>query len=489
MSPTQHKANDSASEEMQLYFEQMNSKIVQSYLVANQARSKNYDPEDRVDIVLAKNMAKRVEGLIREVAPQLVGSGMVEQIYEYEKQYSMLDWRVGFRIAEDVAKQKFCTFRSEQEAIEIAIRVGFAYLTLGIVSAPLEGFTSLKVKHRQDGGKYLSLWYSGPVRGAGGTAAATSLVLGDYLRVKMGYDSYDATEEEVNRYVTEIHDYHERVTNLQYLPSEDEIRFLAKNLPVEVNGDPTEIFEVSNHKDLSRVETNLIRGGVCLVLAEGLAQKSPKIWMRLNKWGKDFDLGHWGFLKEFLDLQKIIKARKSKSKADPKKISPNFVYIQDLVAGRPVLTYPMKEGGFRLRYGRSRLSGFSSTSIHPATMHLLNKYIATGTQLKLERPGKATAVTPNDSIEGPIVKLIDGSVIRVDTEADAIRCYEFVKEILFLGDILISYGDFAENGHLLVPCGYNEEWYARQLEHELVTLYGKDWRAAIQIKFPAELYL
>ncbi len=464
-----------ASKEMQEYFEDIEIKVKHGFDSAEKARAKKYDPEPKVDIVLAKNMAERVEGLIREVAPQLVGKGMVEQIFEYEKKYKLLDWRVAFRIAEDVAKQKFCTFKDEEEAMEIGIRVGFAYLTLGIVSAPLEGFTFLRVKHRADGKKYLSIWYSGPVRGAGGTAAATSVVLSDYVRVKMGYDTYDPTEQEINRYITEIQDYHERVTNLQYLPSEDELRFMAKNLPVELNGEPTEDIEVSNYKDVPRVETNLIRGGICLVLAEGLSQKAPKIWLRLSKWGEELGLSHWNFLKEFLELQKIIKSRKTKDKSQGKKISPNFVYIQDLVAGRPVLTHPLREGGFRLRYGRSRISGFSSACIHPATMHLLNQYIATGTQLKMERPGKATAVTPNDNIEGPIVKLTDGSVIRVGTESDAIRCFDFVKEILFLGDILISYGDFSENGHILAPCGYNEDWYTREIEQLLTQKFGSDY--------------
>ena len=49
-------------------------------------------------------------------------------------------------------------------------------------------------------------------------------------------------------------------------------------------------------------------------------------------------------------------------------------------------------------------------------MHILKNYLATGTQLKLERPGKATAITVCDTIEGPIVKLKDDSVLRLDDE-------------------------------------------------------------------------
>ena len=96
------------------------------------------------------------------------------------------------------------------------------------------------------------------------------------------------------------------------------------------------------------------------------------------------------------------------------KLKPDFTYIKDIVAGRPVLTHPLRIGGFRLRYGRSRISGYSSMSMHPATMHLLRDYIGTGTQLRYERPGKSSAMAPCDTIEGPIVKLKDQSVVFVE---------------------------------------------------------------------------
>jgi len=41
--------------------------------------------------------------------------------------------------------------------------------------------------------------------------------------------------------------------------------------------------EVFNYKDLPRVETNFIRGGFCLVAAEGMAQKAAKGLRLLKK--------------------------------------------------------------------------------------------------------------------------------------------------------------------------------------------------------------
>ena len=464
-----------ASEEMKGYFASLDRGLSSAYALANAARKKGLDPEEEVNIPLAKNMAERVVGLISVVAPQIVGTNLTVRIIELEKELGLLDWRVGFQIAVEVAQQKFCSFANHQEALEIGIRVGFAYLTLGIVSAPLEGFTGLKIKKRRDGKEYFALQYAGPIRGAGGTAAATSVILSDYVRVKMGYAPYDPDEKEVNRYNLEVHDYHEWVTNLQYHPSDDELKFMVSHLPVEVDGDPTEKREVSNYKDLPRIEGNLIRGGVALVLAEGLCQKAPKLWKRLSKWGKELGL-EWGWLDEFIKLkEKIHASHASKDKVEENKdgkktVKANNTFIMDLVAGRPILTHPLAIGGFRLRYGRTRMTGFSAAAISAATQAVLNKYIAIGTQLKVERPGKAATISVCDNLDGPIVLLQNGNVLMLKTEEEAKRYSSQVKEVIFLGDILFNYGDFSENGQDLVPAGYCAEWWTRELEKALSTI-------------------
>jgi len=185
----------------------------------------------------------------------------------------------------------------------------------------------------------------------------------------------------------------------------------------------------------------------------------------------------WNFLEEFISLQKKIKSggkpeKKQESKEDTKKVKPDFTFIKDLVAGRPIITHPLAPGGFRLRYGRTRTSGMSATSIHPASMKVLNDYIATGTQLKMERPGKGCTVTPVDTVEGPVIKLEDDSVIKIDSEKQLKEYKDKIKEILFLGDILISYGDFLNRAHSLVTPGYCEEWWIQELEKATVDLFG-----------------
>ena len=461
------------------YFEEIKEKAKKVYAIAQKAREKGYDPERKVDIPIAKNMAERVIRLVSAVAPQLseqeVINKIITRIKELEKEYGILDWRVSLKIAEEIAKEKFCRFESKLEAAEAGIRTGFAYHTLGTVASPLEGFTGIKVRKRADGKEYWALFFSGPIRSAGGTGASVCVLIADYVRKKLNVQPYDPTEEEIQRMVTEVHDFHNRITNLQYLPSEEEISFLTRHLPVQIDGDPSEKIEVSQYKDLKRIETNKLRNGVCLVIAECLCQKAPKLWKQLSKWGNDFDLSHWSFLEEFVEIQKKAKAKlKGEEKDEGKekaKITPDFTFMKDIVAGRPILTMPMRFGGFRLRYGRARNSGYSSAAIHPATMSVLKNYIAIGTQLKLERPGKGAVVAACDTIEGPVVRLKDGTVLQLEKIPDKTLKNE-IDKILFLGDILITYGDFLNRSHPLVPVGYCQEWWVQELEKAIVEQFG-----------------
>ncbi|MBI5065122.1 DNA polymerase II large subunit [Candidatus Woesearchaeota archaeon] len=471
-----------ASPRIKNYFESLKKGINEMHELASRARIKGHDPEKIVEVELASNMAELVVGLISVIVPQIKNKGMENRILDLEKQYGLLDWRVCLTIALEVAQEKFCTFETKKEAIETGIRMGFAYVTLGVVSSPLDGFIGLDFKKRRDNrGEYFCLNFAGPIRNAGGTGASVCVLVADYVRRKLGYDVYDADEKEIKRTMTELQDYHERVTNLQYYPSEEEIDFLMKNIPVEIGGDPSEKFEVSNYKDLPRVPTNLIRSGFCLILSSCIPLKAPKLWKQINNWGKDFDMDQWNFLEKFLQIQKKSKSKEAEKKTE-EKITPDYTYIKDLVAGRPVLGDPLTAGGFRLRYGRARVSGYSGQSIHPATKYFLNSYIAVGTQLKVERPGKAASITSCDLIEGPTVKLINGDVLKVSTLKQAKEHQPNIKEILFLGDILISYGDFFNRAHSLVPAGYCEEWWAQELEQKI-----KESFQSIDLKKTSEL--
>ncbi|MDP4038993.1 MAG: DNA polymerase II large subunit [Candidatus Pacearchaeota archaeon] len=440
------------------HFKMISEKVEELYKVAREARSLGLDPVSNVETPIAISLAEKAIGLISVVYPQLQDEGLINRILELEKQYGQLTMSVCLGIAEDIAREKYCKFENLLQAIDAGIRVAFSYFTLGVVSSPIEGYTGLKTGKTRDGKDYFIPYFSGPIRSAGTTASCVALFVIDYLRELFGFAKYDPTEDEVKRYVSENYDYHERITNLQYLPSEDEITFLAKNMPIQIAGEPTEKIEVFNYKDLPRVETNFIRGGMCLIFSEGLAQKAAKAY-RLLKIAKEngFKSTGWDFLEEYIE-----KIHKKKAKSNDGDTIPT--YIKDIVAGRPVYSHPGRSGGFRFRYGRARTAGFSATAVHPATMGISNSFLSIGTQLKIEKPTKGCAISMVDSIDGPIVKLKNGSVLKPRDLEEAKRIYSEVEEIIYLGDILFPLGDVINRNSELLKPGYVEEWWGLEIE-------------------------
>ncbi|MBS3085389.1 DNA polymerase II large subunit [Candidatus Pacearchaeota archaeon] len=442
----------------QQYFKDLEDKIKIVYDIAESARKKGLDPKDKVEIPLARSLAEKVVGLISTIYPQIYDAKIVKRISELEKEHGKLDPAVAFKIAEEVAKQKYCKFKSLLEAIDAGIRIGFAYLTLGVVSSPLEGFTELKLRKTRDDKDYFVAYFSGPIRSAGTTAGCLVLILIDYLREMFGYAKYDPIEEECKRAVSELNDFHERISNLQYMPTDEEISFLVKNLPIQLAGEASEKLEVSNYKNLERVDTNYLRSGFCLILGEGLAQKAAKGYRLLKSLQeKGFKISDWGFLEEYITLHK---------KRDAGKTDDSPTYVKDLVAGRPIFGHPSRSGAFRFRYGRSRTNGFSAVSVHPATMAITDGFIAIGTQLKLEKPTKGCVVSVCDDIDGPIVKLYNGSVKKIESIEEAKKIYRDIEEIIYLGDILFPFGDVLNRNHELLKPGYVEEWWELDLREK-----------------------
>ena len=419
--------------DVEKYFEDLKIGVDKEYEVAKAARGLGLDPVDKVEIPLAMTMAEKSVALIGTIYPKLPVEKISARILELEAEYGQLDTTVSFVIAREIAEEKFCKFKDQMEAIDAGIRVGFAYMTLGVVSCPIEGYTGLKLGKTKDDKDYFVASFSGPIRAAGTTSICVCLMLIDYLREHFGYAKYDATEVEVKRCVQENTDYQERVTNLQYFPTEEEMVFLAERLPIQIDGDPTERLEVSNYKDLPRVSTNRIRGGMCLTFSEGLAQKAGKALGRLRSC-KNNGLKCTGFdwLSDYLEVHKKREVGSEDTVA---------TYIKDLVAGRPVYGHPSRSGGFRFRYGRGRTAGFSAVSVHPATMGISNGFLSHGTQLKIERPTKGCIITSCDSIDGPIVKLKNGSVKKLKTFEEAKNLYKDTEEIIYLGDMLFPVGD------------------------------------------------
>ena len=477
------------SEEMKKYFEFLQREIDRVYEIAEKARSQGKDPTKEIEVPQATDMAGRVESL---VGPKGVAERIRSLVKEYGKELAAL------KVVDEIIEGKFGKFENKEQLADQCVRTALAILTEGIVSAPLEGIADVKIKKNEDGTNCLSVYYAGPIRSSGGTAQALSVLVGDYVRKKLGLDRFKLTEEHVERYVEEIDLYHRAVTRLQYHPSPDEVRLAVRNIPIEITGETTDNVEVS-HRNVPGVETNYLRGGAILVIAEGVLQKANKLVKYIDKMGID----GWGWLKEFVEAKEKGKSEEKEEKAVEEtktetameettkikkgfyhelyeklkaNISPNAKYTKEIIGGRPLFAEPSTNGGFRLRYGRSRVSGFATWSINPAVMIMVDEFLAVGTQMKTERPGKGCIVTPASTIEGPIVKLKDGSVVRVDDYHKALELKDQVEEILYLGDALIAFGDFVENNQTLLPANYVEEWWIQELVETVNDVYELELR-------------
>ncbi len=437
------------STNMHNYFSNLQKEIDRCYKIASQARKKGLDPELTVEIPQALDLAARVEQLVgpKDIAPKI--RSVTKKIKNREL--------VSLEIAKDIVKDKKYKFKTSEDALDQAIRTGLAILTEGVLVAPLEGIAEVKIGKNKDGTEYVDLYFSGPIRSAGGTGQAMSVLIADVVRREMKIDRYKPTDGEIERYKEEIPLY-KRAQHLQYTPNVDEIDKIVRNCPICVNGEGTEDEEVTGYRDLPRINTNRLRGGACLVIAEGLCLKAPKILKHVKK----LKLKEWNFLDIFTTKEE--KTDKTKNKEIPT-IPPSTKYIGEVIAGRPVFSHPSRKGGFRLRYGRARTAGLASTAINPISMYLLDEFIAVGTQLKTERPGKGTIGTPCDTIEAPIVLLKNGDLVQIKNKKEINKAE--IKQIVDLGDILIPFGEFIENNSLLPDASYTYEWWIQDLQKRL----------------------
>ncbi len=480
----------------QEYYKLMETNLSKEFEIAKQVRAKGLDFSLTPEIYIAKDTADKVEGLI-EI------KGVSEIIRKLQKEYDSEE-EIAFNLANEVIKLKLSETNDREYAAEMAIRAGLAYLTQGAVSAPIEGIAKVKFKKNPDNSEYLAVYYAGPIRAAGGTAEALSIIVADYVRKALNLGKYQPTPAEIGRCSEEIL-WYKRNVHLQYMPSQEEIEIIVRNVPVCIDGEPTEEFEVVTYRDLGRVETNRVRGGMCLVIAEGIAQKASKLARKLKPLEEKYGL-NWSWLEGLLakkiakeipyaqerleevlskanssynwaqdiesedvsDIGTLVHASREaedlieEAAEGAQESAGNEKYMQEIPAGRPVFSHPSKKGGFILRYGRTRASGYSAIAINPATMHLLDGFIAIGTQLRLEFPGKAGIATTCETINGPFVVLDDGELTQISTVEEAKLAKNKVKKIMVLGDILISAGDFIENNHKLLPASYTEEWWLQE---------------------------
>ena len=430
-------------DELESYYRDILDQYESAYNTAEEAKSLGLDPNEIVESKTVFDLADRVN--------EMLGLSQFEGLAERLRYllHTTSKERATLTIAEEIALGKFGAMSTDQ-SLQYAVRAGLAVITDGVTVAPVQGVSTVAIKKNDDDSEYASISYAGPMRSAGGTEAAFSVLIADVVAKKLGLSPYRAREEEIARYIEELRVYERDVGNFQYQVSDSDIRVALSNLPVEIDGVETDPFEVVVHRNLKRVATDRVRGGALRVLNDGVIGRAHK----LAKILKELQLTGWGWLAE-------LKGGRQQSASETEKVGAHF---EEVISGRPVISSPNTRGGLRIRYGRAMNTGLSTIGIHPAIPTLLDDCVVVGTQVKVDIPGKAATIAFVDSIEGPTIRLKDGSVRRVNSILEAKSCRQSLDLILDMGDALISYGDFLENNKTLGPSPYVTEWWLEDLK-------------------------
>ncbi|MGQ0606432.1 MAG: DNA polymerase II large subunit [Candidatus Nitrosotenuis sp.] len=427
------------------YYSQISEKAYQIFEKAAEAKSTLVDSSGIVEPKIAFDLADRVSKM-HDID---IGEPLRELLKTKGKELAALD------LSKSIALGKYLPEDTPlEQRLDNAVRVGLAIVTEGVTIAPLQGISSVTIKKNKDGTDYLSVSIAGPMRSAGGTESAVTMLIADHVRQAVGLSKYQANafDDETGRFVEELRVYERDVGNFQYHVLDQDIVTVISNLPVELDGVDTDPNEVVNHKNMVRIKTDRVRGGALRVLNDGLIGRAKKLLKRIDL----YKLDGWDWLGELKGA--VQKGEEGDSAAKR---------LKEVITGRSVLSLPNKIGGFRLRYGRACNTGFAAVGIHPIIAEILNHTIAVGTQIKIDIPGKGATIAFVDSIETPIVRLKNGNVVKIQTVEQGIKIKDDIQKILYLGDILISFGDFLENNAQLIPSGYVEEFWLEELAQKI----------------------
>ena len=458
-------------EERSTYYESLDLRIEQAYEIAKIAKGKGLDFSTTVEIPRASDLASRTEKLLedpylyidpikRDRPPIKIEDRLRDLLKENDRETAAI------LIAVSVTKEMHAATGDRRRAVDSGLRVGLAVLTEAVLVAPLDGIGDVRIMNNADGSEFLSIDFCGPIRAAGGTAQALGVLIGDILRREIGIGRYMPTVPEVERVKEEFGLYR---ANLQYKPPPEETDVIVNECPVMINGEETERMECAGYKEVNNIVNEngsfrtRVRGGVMLVIAEGLCLKAPKIQTHTER----LEVPGWGFISRFVNKK---KGGDSKGQEKSRRlIQKEGRYMEDVIAGRPVFGEPREPGGFRLRYGRSRATGLAAAGLNPITMEALGGFLAVGTQMKIEGPGKACAVTPCIEIDGPTLLLKNGDFVRVCSDEKWKECKDDLISIWDSGEILLGFGEFLENNKPMVPSSYSIDWWAVDVADSLDT--------------------
>lgn len=429
---------------IQKYFKTIEEQLFLKIDKIKKLKKETFEPTDSIDSFFVEDMPEKVE-------KQLINFSVTGLATKIRKNMDLPRDKLAFLIAKESLQDD--VFDSEEKILERAVRIGLAILTEGTTVCMLDGVSFVKILEFANK-KYVSIGFEGPIRAAGATAQALTIILTDYLRQILGVPEYQYDASEIARVLEEVELYEFKHARLQYRPTADEIRVVCSGLKIQISGKGLSQLSVFLSTDHPRIPHNFVRGGACLTLCEGFCSKTRKI----KKFISENKINGWDFLDECIELKEKTNSIKENVENDSSIEEKMPKYMQEVMSGRPVFSEKNMPGSFRLKLGRTRLTGLCAVGINPFVTYVCMNFLGYGTQVRTEFPGKSALITFCSTIDGPTVQLSNQEQIQINTYSDLHYCFDKkIIKILDLGEILISLGDFIENNVVPPEQGYTEQ--------------------------------
>ena len=195
--------------------------LFQAYDIAQNNKQKGLDNNLDVECKIIIDLPDRIKNLIDIPVDERIR----ELLKKNDKELTALT------IAEEIALGKFGFFDKEK-SLDLAIRTGLAILTDGVTVAPLQGIANIKIKNNDDGTSHIAIYFAGPIRSAGGTEAALTLIIADKVGKTLGIDRYHITQNEIGRMIEELRLYEREVSNFQYKVNDSELKYTLEHIPI-----------------------------------------------------------------------------------------------------------------------------------------------------------------------------------------------------------------------------------------------------------------
>ncbi|MHA2175868.1 MAG: hypothetical protein ACXABI_13625 [Candidatus Hodarchaeales archaeon] len=418
--------------EFQKYVSQIQNTVSAETQLANKAKELRLDPKDEIESVFTNSSRGTILALcnipgLEEYLPERIS----------QKRNLLL---LTAEVSKQIVNGRFVK-GTKEELILLALQTSFVILTKGQSSVPKEYIHLVKIDSKSN---HLTLYFTNTIRYLEGTIIGLVVLISDYLRSILHLNRFHSHSEIISRYEEEMSLFmkmNDRTPKFQ----KEHLRLFLQNIGIELTSEPYERIEVKKHRNLPKL-TNHLRMGLNVGL--------EKILLNLEEIAKQkliSGIPEWEWL-DNLTFQDVYKQKKFGS--------------HDIRSTRPLISQSNVPGGFRLRFGSSRITGFGTIGINPVTM-LLTNLLSPGSTIQIDVSDNFYAINPVSSILGPLVELHNGSLRRLNYIEEYHDLKNKIAQIWELGDLLVSSFDissFSRKFH----ASWTEEWWGLILRKELL---------------------